>query len=326
MPAPVSDYTWATDATWSAVGEAWDGLPTKVDPSPLRPSGYRPEPLIAQYLNGHFAILAEWLAYLADRVDNVNAGETLTVAGDLDVTATGEINVAAGGLLTILFSGPTPFRIYGAGVASLPGMILGSGAGILCAGTGPVPSRWDLSETIVTIQDRSRIDLLNGVLNVGRVVPSVVSGQIAVYGAAGGTGGQLVTTGELCLSLGGTGSLSAVLTAQNEGRIQRRVVNGPGASGNVEPDDGDILIASGHGADIVWTLINGAHGDEITLVNRNGTYKVTVYSAAAIKLPFGTTPIELLNASGYRQSITLVYSSGGGGGAGWYTVAETYCP
>lgn len=64
---PLDIPTWATDATYSATGEAWDGQPTKVAPAPSKQAeGVEPgERFPADHFNWLLNGMTGWVSYLA---------------------------------------------------------------------------------------------------------------------------------------------------------------------------------------------------------------------------------------------------------------------
>ncbi len=63
---PDTSPEWATDENFDATGEAWDGLPTKVDPgAALREEGWEPEQRpAAEHVNFQLNLQGAWLAFL----------------------------------------------------------------------------------------------------------------------------------------------------------------------------------------------------------------------------------------------------------------------
>jgi len=327
MAKPIVDYTWATDVIWSSIGQAWDGLNTKSDPAAVRAQGFTPTPLAANHLNWLFAAHAEWLAWLEDRVENVNATETFTVhtGGEFSLesgalaNSLGTLQVGSGGLLDVLGGG---------GLALRAGSVMTSDGEAYFSGTTEF-----LSGGAVTFRSGGIVDLLCG-MNVGDAV-TPKSGMIQFNGATGHAGGYAYFLGPDCFSFAdtATGTLDGVLVKRSAGRVTNRIIAGADPGGGTQdygPEDADTIVAESLSNPRTYDLTGAAlHGDRITIINRSTSHSLAVYaSTSAIFVPFGTVPISLKNAAGERYAVTLEYSDGAGSNPaiGWYLVSEIRVP
>lgn len=89
MARPSTDpILFATDATFTAPGEDWDGDANKVEPSAYHASGFLPDlELPAEYVNYKLAELSEWADFLRQYDDALDFDGTNTFAGTPDFSA-----------------------------------------------------------------------------------------------------------------------------------------------------------------------------------------------------------------------------------------------
>jgi hypothetical protein len=78
--------TVATDATYNAPGDGWDGADTKVAPSvTVETQGFIPaEPIPADFFNWLFSVDSEWLTYLEDYADELKLQKVQGPASSTD--------------------------------------------------------------------------------------------------------------------------------------------------------------------------------------------------------------------------------------------------
>lgn len=75
MPRPSTTPDWASDTSYPAGSDPWSGTPTRVEPDPADRAkglvpGTRPP---AQWLNWIFGGVSDWIAYLRDERDRLDA-------------------------------------------------------------------------------------------------------------------------------------------------------------------------------------------------------------------------------------------------------------
>lgn len=67
MPRPADSPLFATDATYTMDGDAWEGDPVRVDPGPGRlAEGYEPDTLPAEWLNYQLGLLGDYCDFFND--------------------------------------------------------------------------------------------------------------------------------------------------------------------------------------------------------------------------------------------------------------------
>lgn len=112
---PDTSPEWATDENFDATGEAWDGLPTKVDPgAALREEGWEPEQRpAAEHVNFQLNLQGAWLAFLMN-VAIANWHEVPVIDGNGgELWGTSDMDLRCGVYVSTTSSGAGALFLFG---------------------------------------------------------------------------------------------------------------------------------------------------------------------------------------------------------------------